>query len=544
MLKAHGAAGRGWHVNSVGDCARHPRAALAMRDRSTLPRASRRACAADRRLRRCRPARAAAAARPLARAGADLVARARAARCARWARCRCWATWTCRPRWAGWRGLADAVLHLAPPPGAGRTATRARAHLLQRAGARRAACSGWSTPAPAASTATAAGARIDETAPLRPATDAPGAASMPSAQVRWFGRRTGARVTCCAFPASTRPTAPGGHPRERLLRGTPVLARRGRCLHQPHPCRRPGARLRRRAAARRAAARATRQRRQRAEDGRLLRPGRRPVRPAAPAARHARAGGAALVAAAAELHERIAAPGQPRLKRELRLAPALPDGRRGIDRGRGRAHPVAPRAMKTRCLLYADPLPTREFAAAIRRIRSPDPELIDNLPESAAADWSDVEAVLGWRFAAGALQRLPRLRWVCSIGAGVEKLLVPGLPDAVQVSSLSSILEQDRAIAQYVAMMALRHARGLARYRDSSRRDRFMGSPSRRALATPRRRARHGCGGQRGGRSARSYRLSGAGLPAAAAQPACAMCWPTSDIVVCALPLTQAPEAS
>ena len=45
----------------------------------------------------------------------------------------------------------------------------------------------------------------------------------------------------------------------------------------------------------------------------------------------------------------------------------------------------------------------------------------------ADAALGDVEAVLGWRFPAGVAARLPRLRWVCSVGAGVEKLLVPEL---------------------------------------------------------------------------------------------------------------------
>jgi phosphoglycerate dehydrogenase-like enzyme len=121
--------------------------------------------------------------------------------------------------------------------------------------------------------------------------------------------------------------------------------------------------------------------------------------------------------------------------------------------------------MKT--LLLTHPLPTREFAAAIRAI-APNIELLDNLPPSGHDDWSDVEAVLGWRFPARALERLPRLRWVCSIGAGVEKLLVGDLPESVQVSRIVD-LEQDRAIAQYVAMMALRHARGLARYEAQQR---------------------------------------------------------------------------
>jgi len=121
--------------------------------------------------------------------------------------------------------------------------------------------------------------------------------------------------------------------------------------------------------------------------------------------------------------------------------------------------------MKT--LLLTHPLPTREFAAAIRAL-APHIELLDNLPTWAHDDWGDVEAVLGWRFPAGALQRLPRLRWVCSIGAGVDKLLVEGLDASVQVSRIVD-LEQDRAIAQYVALMALRHARGLARYEAQQR---------------------------------------------------------------------------
>ncbi len=121
--------------------------------------------------------------------------------------------------------------------------------------------------------------------------------------------------------------------------------------------------------------------------------------------------------------------------------------------------------MKT--LLLTHPLPTREFAAAIRAL-APHIELLDNLPTSVNDDWRDVEAVLGWRFPAGALQRLPRLRWVCSIGAGVEKLLVSDLPASVLVSRIVD-LEQDRAIAQYVAMMALRQARGLARYEAQQR---------------------------------------------------------------------------
>ena len=73
------------------------------------------------------------------------------------------------------------------------------------------------------------------------------------------------------------------------------------------------------------------------------------------------------------------------------------------------------------------------------------------------------EVVLGWRFPPGLAPRLPALRWVCSIAAGVEKLLVPDLPPAVQVSRM---VDPDQAlgIAQYVAAVVLSHTRGLAAY--------------------------------------------------------------------------------
>jgi nucleoside-diphosphate-sugar epimerase len=44
------------------------------------------------------------------------------------------------------------------------------------------------------------------------------------AQLRWFGRRCGARVTVLRIPGIYAVDRPGGHPRERLARGTPVLA--------------------------------------------------------------------------------------------------------------------------------------------------------------------------------------------------------------------------------------------------------------------------------------------------------------------------------
>ena len=73
--------------------------------------------------------------------------------------------------------------------------------------------------------------------------------------------------------------------------------------------------------------------------------------------------------------------------------------------------------MKT--LLLTHPLPAKVFADAVHAIE-PQLPLLEYQPGLADAALGDVEAVLGWRFPAGVAARLPRLRWVCSVGAGVE----------------------------------------------------------------------------------------------------------------------------
>jgi len=116
--------------------------------------------------------------------------------------------------------------------------------------------------------------------------------------------------------------------------------------------------------------------------------------------------------------------------------------------------------MKT--LLLTHPLPAKVFADAVHAIE-PTLPLLEYRPGLADAELAEVEAVLGWRFPEGVAARLPRLRWVCSVGAGVEKLLVPELPAPVRVSRIVDA-EQADGIAQFVVLMALRHARSLPAY--------------------------------------------------------------------------------
>ena len=119
-------------------------------------------------------------------------------------------------------GLADAVLHLAPPPGLGVHDART-SHLLQalaRSGRARTLVYGSTTGV----YGDAQGAVFDETRPVRPSTDRAVRRVDAEAQVRAFGRRSGVRVCVLRIPGIYAADRDGGHPRDRLLRATPVLA--------------------------------------------------------------------------------------------------------------------------------------------------------------------------------------------------------------------------------------------------------------------------------------------------------------------------------
>ncbi len=119
-------------------------------------------------------------------------------------------------------GLADAVLHLAPPPGQGATDTRTAALLqaMARKGRVRRVVYASTTGV----YGDAQGARFDEVRAVAPATDRARRRVDAEARVRWYGRAFGARVTVLRIPGIYAGDREGGHPRERLARGTPVLA--------------------------------------------------------------------------------------------------------------------------------------------------------------------------------------------------------------------------------------------------------------------------------------------------------------------------------
>jgi nucleoside-diphosphate-sugar epimerase len=123
-----------------------------------------------------------------------------------------------------WRvgALADHVLHLAPPPNQGRTDPRTAAllHALARGGRVQRLVYGSTTGV----YGDCAGAAFDETRAVAPGTDRAHRRVDAEAQLRWFGRRTACKVTVLRIPGIYASDRAGGHPRDRLQRGTPALA--------------------------------------------------------------------------------------------------------------------------------------------------------------------------------------------------------------------------------------------------------------------------------------------------------------------------------
>ena len=125
-------------------------------------------------------------------------------------------------RLAGW---ATRVLHLAPPPLQGHADPRTLAltRVLMRRSAPRSVVYGSTSGV----YGDCAGAWVDESRIVNPATSRAQRRVDAEARVRHLGRLRsgGMRVSVLRIPGIYAPDREGGTPRERLLRGTPVLAR-------------------------------------------------------------------------------------------------------------------------------------------------------------------------------------------------------------------------------------------------------------------------------------------------------------------------------
>ena len=122
-------------------------------------------------------------------------------------------------------GLADRVVHLAPPPSTPGpewwrdTRTQALLAALRLRTPPRALVYGSTSGV----YGDCGGAWVDETRTVNPQTPRAQRRVDAERQVRFFGRTAGATVSILRIPGIYAPDRPGGTPRERLLKGTPVL---------------------------------------------------------------------------------------------------------------------------------------------------------------------------------------------------------------------------------------------------------------------------------------------------------------------------------
>jgi nucleoside-diphosphate-sugar epimerase len=118
-------------------------------------------------------------------------------------------------------GLADVVLHLAPPPPSGEQDSRTR--NLLRALARGGRVRRIVYASTSGVYGDCVGARFDETRTPQPATARARRRVDAESQLRWYGQRAGVAVSLLRIPGIYAADRNGGHPRERLQRGTPLL---------------------------------------------------------------------------------------------------------------------------------------------------------------------------------------------------------------------------------------------------------------------------------------------------------------------------------
>lgn len=117
--------------------------------------------------------------------------------------------------------LAPQVLHLAPPPGTGDDDPRTR-HLLQALG-RHGVCQRLVYGSTTGVYGDTGGARFDETRPVAPVNARARRRVAAESAIRGWSVGAGVRASILRIPGIYAGDRPGGHPRERLARGTPVL---------------------------------------------------------------------------------------------------------------------------------------------------------------------------------------------------------------------------------------------------------------------------------------------------------------------------------
>jgi glyoxylate/hydroxypyruvate reductase len=119
-----------------------------------------------------------------------------------------------------------------------------------------------------------------------------------------------------------------------------------------------------------------------------------------------------------------------------------------------------------RCVLVSTTLDLRKLLGAELERIADRFEVIDHC---AGAPDADVRLACAWHPPHDAFERYPNLKAVCSIGAGVDNILMcPSLRSGIEVVRVVDP-EQAQLMAGFVAWHVIGHQRGLATYREQQR---------------------------------------------------------------------------
>jgi phosphoglycerate dehydrogenase-like enzyme len=197
-------------------------------------------------------------------------------------------------------------------------------------------------------------------------------------------------------------------------------------------------------------------------------------------------------------------------------------------------------------LLLTDPQPSAPFREALARL-APGESILTDL-ETARARARDVEAIVLWRLEPGIASLFPRLKMLCASAGGVDKIMActdrpAGLPVTRTIDA-----DQNLQIAQFVAMMVLRHARRLALYEGQAQRKQWRRHPTPAASAITVGLLGLGASGQAVAAGLKALGMTVMGWSRTAREVPGVECHsgaqglarmlPRSDVLVCLLPLT------
>lgn len=117
---------------------------------------------------------------------------------------------------------------------------------------------------------------------------------------------------------------------------------------------------------------------------------------------------------------------------------------------------------------------SEEAEAYARLVKAPRGSIqlhVCSTPEAAARVVGEAEILYAWNFPSELMAKMPQLRWIQAMGAGVEKFLVPELPDSVRITRAAGVFGS--WMAEYALAWCGWVTQRMERFRDHQRQHRW-----------------------------------------------------------------------